>query len=160
MWHLYKRHYIEWKAPLTIFPFYHFRFRKLLGTLITWKRFLPSMGSFVILHTTSFRKWLGTLITCRRFLPSMDCFVHLQWTANRKQLGTLNTRKTHKFEVLLTSFRRHDEAKISKLALLSIFGEGANLGSMLKLHLGPFPKLLLLIYLIRYGFAVGTEILA
>ena len=66
--------------------------KKWLGTLITWKRFLSSMGSSVQLQRTSFRKWLGTLITRKKFLSHMRSML-FQIISSRKWLRTLITRK-------------------------------------------------------------------
>ena len=63
-----------------------------LGTLITRKRFLDSMSSFVLLQTTTIRKWLGTLSTKKRFYSRMGSSVDLQIATTTKWFGTLVTR--------------------------------------------------------------------
>ena len=63
--------------------------KKWLKTLITWKWFLSTMGSFMNLQSNSRRKWLETLITWKWFLSSMGSSMCIQLISCRKWLRTL-----------------------------------------------------------------------
>ena len=66
---------------------------KLLWTLITLKRFLTSVGSFMNFKIAILWKWLWTFITWKRFLTSVGSDMNFNITISWKWLWTLITWK-------------------------------------------------------------------
>ena len=75
--------------PLKITSLY-----KWLWTLITWKRFLTSVGSSVNFQITILWKWLWTLITWKMFLTNVGFSMNFKMAISWKWLLTLVTKKS------------------------------------------------------------------